>query len=319
TEEQKAEIAVELARLFSPGTAMSKHTPRYDMEGRLIESKLTMMGMEAGRRTFAYDEAGNKSEEVSYNENGTLGSKAVFAREYKVAGPFRQNAILQCDEPDAQTSGSFIIRVSRAPVIASVVRLLLMRGGSMNDNDQMAWHRRFGFDRRADQISAPKRDPGSVPEHLVAAEDVGERRKWHAPQTQIERLLDLIRPRHTVGQDKRRPDGEDLSVLFELDSPQVQLELPGWVLVVKGVADVDRFGKQFRASRDLPVKIFPKLPMVCDALVVVFFTLERQTDMLSTCGWCGRLCPCMFFHNAQDAAFASHHPFIDSKSNHKIR
>jgi antitoxin component YwqK of YwqJK toxin-antitoxin module len=86
TEEQKAELAAELARLFSPGTAMSKHTHRYDVEGRLIESKLTIMGMEAGRQTFAYDEAGNKSEEVSYKEDGTLGSKAVFAREYDEHG-----------------------------------------------------------------------------------------------------------------------------------------------------------------------------------------------------------------------------------------
>jgi hypothetical protein len=44
---------------------------KYDVEGRLIESKLTMMGMVASRQTFSYDEAGNKSEEVSYNEDGT--------------------------------------------------------------------------------------------------------------------------------------------------------------------------------------------------------------------------------------------------------
>jgi len=86
TEEQKAELAEELARLFSPGTAMSKHIHRYDVEGRLIESKLTMMGMEADRQTFAYDEAGNKSEEVSYNEDGKLKSKAVFSREYDEHG-----------------------------------------------------------------------------------------------------------------------------------------------------------------------------------------------------------------------------------------
>lgn len=82
TEEQKAEFVAEIARMFPSGTAMSKHTHKYDREGRLIESKLTMMGMQASRLTFAYDEAGNKSEEVSYNEDGTLGSKAVFEREY---------------------------------------------------------------------------------------------------------------------------------------------------------------------------------------------------------------------------------------------
>jgi len=82
TEEQKVEAAAEIARLFAPGTVMSKHSHRFDRKGRLIESKLTMMGMEAGGRTFAYDEAGNKTEEISYNEDGTLGTKAVFTREY---------------------------------------------------------------------------------------------------------------------------------------------------------------------------------------------------------------------------------------------
>jgi len=90
TEEQKAEIAKELARLFPPGTAMSKNTHRYDMDGKLIESKFTMMGMETDhetdRQTFAYDEAGNKSEEVSYREDGTLRHKVVFSREYDEHG-----------------------------------------------------------------------------------------------------------------------------------------------------------------------------------------------------------------------------------------
>jgi hypothetical protein len=82
TEEQKVEFAVEITRLLPPGTAMSKHSHSYDREGRLIESKLTMMGMQPDRRTLAYDEAGNKTEEISYKEDGTLGTKAVFTREY---------------------------------------------------------------------------------------------------------------------------------------------------------------------------------------------------------------------------------------------
>ena len=42
TEEQRAEIEAEMARMFAPGTAMSKHVHRYDEEGRLVESKLTI-------------------------------------------------------------------------------------------------------------------------------------------------------------------------------------------------------------------------------------------------------------------------------------
>src|SRR6185503_19097451 len=75
----------QVARLFSSGTPMSNHKHTYDTEGRLIESKLTMMGMEVSRQTFAYDELGNKSEEVSYIENGTE-SKVVFTREYDEYG-----------------------------------------------------------------------------------------------------------------------------------------------------------------------------------------------------------------------------------------
>jgi hypothetical protein len=65
---------------------MSRHIHNYDEEGMLFESKLTMIAMEATRLIFAYDEFGNKSEEVSYNEDGTLGSKAIFTREYDEHG-----------------------------------------------------------------------------------------------------------------------------------------------------------------------------------------------------------------------------------------
>jgi hypothetical protein len=101
TEEQKEEFAAEVAQLFSPGTAMSKHTHKYDVEGRLIESKLTMMGIWASRQTFSYDGAGNKSEEVSYNQDGTLGSKAIFTHEYDERGNWTKELVAtvsSCDE-----------------------------------------------------------------------------------------------------------------------------------------------------------------------------------------------------------------------------
>src|SRR4030095_853589 len=102
TEEQKAEFAVAVAQLFSPGTAMSKHSHKYDVEGSLIESKLTMMGMVAGRQTFSYDEAGNKSEEVSYNEDGTLGSRAIFTRDYDEHGNWSKELVSTVSSWDAE-------------------------------------------------------------------------------------------------------------------------------------------------------------------------------------------------------------------------
>jgi len=51
-----------------------------------------MMGMEISRRTFTYDEFGNKSEEVSYRE-GAFESKAIFAREYDDRGNWTKELI----------------------------------------------------------------------------------------------------------------------------------------------------------------------------------------------------------------------------------
>lgn len=113
TDEQKAEIEAEMARMFSPGTPLSRHVHSYDEEGRLIESRLTMMGMDAGRQTFAYDEFGNKSEEVSYNEDGTFGSKAIFTREYDEHGNWTKEVVSSASNWDAEFNLSTPIHVTR--------------------------------------------------------------------------------------------------------------------------------------------------------------------------------------------------------------
>ena len=116
TEEQKAEFVAEIARMFAPGTVMSRHTHRYNGEGRLIESKLTMMGMEASRQTFAYDAAGNKSEEVSYNADGTLGSKAIFARECDEHGNWTRELISTASSWDQEFGLSTPAHVTRRTI-----------------------------------------------------------------------------------------------------------------------------------------------------------------------------------------------------------
>ena len=109
TEEQKAEVA----RVFSPGSAMSKHTHRYDTEGRIIESKLVMMGMEVSRQTFAYDEVGNKSEEVSYNANEMSGTKAIFTREYDQHGNWTMELVSNASSWDPEFGLSTPAHVTR--------------------------------------------------------------------------------------------------------------------------------------------------------------------------------------------------------------
>jgi YD repeat-containing protein len=81
----------------------------YSDSGRL----LTMMGMETSRQTFAYDAAGKKSEEVSYNQDGTLGSKAVFEREYDEHGNWTNELVSTASTWDAEFGLSIPVHVSR--------------------------------------------------------------------------------------------------------------------------------------------------------------------------------------------------------------
>ena len=112
TEEQRAEFEAEIAQMFAPGTPMSKHVHAYDEEGKLIESRLTMMGMEANRRTFAYDERGNKTEEVSYGEGGAFESKAIFTREYDDRGNWTKELVSSASSWDAEFGLSTPVHVT---------------------------------------------------------------------------------------------------------------------------------------------------------------------------------------------------------------
>jgi hypothetical protein len=116
TEDQKVEFEAEIARMFAPGTVMTKHVHTYDEEGRLIESRLTMMGMEVSRRTFTYDEFGNKSEEVSYREGGVFESKAIVAREYDDCGNWTKELVSSASSWDAEFGLSTPVHVTRRSI-----------------------------------------------------------------------------------------------------------------------------------------------------------------------------------------------------------
>ncbi|MDQ3755011.1 MAG: RHS repeat protein [Acidobacteriota bacterium] len=113
TEEQRAELAAEIARLFAPDTAMSKHEHRYDERGRLVESKMEMMGMIAFRQTFAYDEAGNKIEESSFDEDGKLSSKALFTREFDEHGNWTKEIVSTASAWDVEFGLATPVSVTR--------------------------------------------------------------------------------------------------------------------------------------------------------------------------------------------------------------
>jgi hypothetical protein len=117
TEEQRAEAAVELARMFPPGTGMSNHIHNYDEEGRLIESKLTMMEMPVNHQIFKYDEAGNKSEELMYDENEALRSRVIFTREYDEHGNWTTEVVSTVSAGDAEVGLSTPCNLTRRRII----------------------------------------------------------------------------------------------------------------------------------------------------------------------------------------------------------
>jgi len=116
TEERQAELAAEMARVFAPGAPMSVHTHSYDARGLLVESKLTMMGMHVSRQTFFYDEAGNKVEEASYDEDGSLQSKAIFTRKFDEHGNWTEEIVSSAATWDAEFGLSTPQHVTRRTI-----------------------------------------------------------------------------------------------------------------------------------------------------------------------------------------------------------
>lgn len=116
TEEQQAEFAAEMARVFAPGAPMSVHTHSYDEHGRLVQSNLTMMGIQVSRQTFAYDEAGNKVEEAHYEEDGSLQSKAIFTRKYDEHDNWTEEIVSSASTWDAEFGLSTPQHVTRRAI-----------------------------------------------------------------------------------------------------------------------------------------------------------------------------------------------------------
>ena len=76
----------EFAALFSPDAALSTVRYRYDEQGRRTESATWTGANCIDRRTFAYNERGDKAAEQRYGADGKLQADIVYEREYDDRG-----------------------------------------------------------------------------------------------------------------------------------------------------------------------------------------------------------------------------------------
>ena len=109
TEEQRAEIDRESARMFPAGSMIRKCAYRYDERGRLIETTLTVRRLILEHQTIKYDEAGNE-EVSSFDGHGRLGSKTVNTYEYDDRGNWIKPLTSQQGEFGPSTPESLIRR-----------------------------------------------------------------------------------------------------------------------------------------------------------------------------------------------------------------
>lgn len=116
TVEQRAELEAEVSQVFAPGAVMAQHKHSYDERGRLVESNLTMMEMQVSRQTFAYDEAGNKVEQASYDEDGSFQSKALFTRKFDEHGNWTEEIVSTASKWDAEFGLSIPLNVTRRAI-----------------------------------------------------------------------------------------------------------------------------------------------------------------------------------------------------------
>src|SRR5262249_7533001 len=150
----------------------------------------------------------------------------------------------------------------------------------------MGWHALSGLDRRPDQVRTSEGQPGSIPVHGVASEDLGQRLKGHVQLAQIERLFQLFTTPDQVEHDERRAQREVISGLFQPNASQYQAFLfARLVSVVRGKAGGERLREEFRMALlrlDQMSAIFSR---VSDASLVMGFTFKEQTDVFLSTGW----------------------------------
>jgi YD repeat-containing protein len=89
----------DFAALFSPDTALSTVRYRYDEAGRRTEAATWMGAHCIDRRTFAYNERGDRSAEQRYGPDGRVQSDTTYEREYDAHGNWILEKVLEGGQP----------------------------------------------------------------------------------------------------------------------------------------------------------------------------------------------------------------------------
>jgi hypothetical protein len=93
----------DFSALFSPDTAISTVRYRYDEQGRCTEAATWMGAHCIDRRTFAYNDRGDKSAEKRYGAEGKLQSDTVYEREYDQQGNWILERVTEGGRPVSVT------------------------------------------------------------------------------------------------------------------------------------------------------------------------------------------------------------------------
>jgi hypothetical protein len=93
----------DFAALFSPDTALSTVRYRYDEQGRRTEAATWMGATCIDRRTFEYNDRGDKAAERRFGADGKLQSDVVYEREYDARGNCVSERVLEAGVPTTAT------------------------------------------------------------------------------------------------------------------------------------------------------------------------------------------------------------------------
>jgi YD repeat-containing protein len=96
-------ILRDFAALFSPDTALSTVRYRHDDAGRRTEAATWMGAHCIDRRTFGYNDRGDRAAERRYGPDGQLQSDTAYEREYDEQGNWIAERVLEGGQPLSMT------------------------------------------------------------------------------------------------------------------------------------------------------------------------------------------------------------------------